>query len=329
MRRLLKPYNLLLYLLAILAFFFFGLIYASLIDAGKDQGLAAGAIVLGYGVMGAFFAFIVSLFAASRLSRAMVIRLNQVLALAIVLCLAYIIWNYNVNVKPKRDQQKKEVPTKPVPTTPVGQISTAGFLSIPMAEESPGQGTQGILGLGIFSPRLFDVEALHLYNNLNYEKTIDEHLPSDSITFQRNEFGSFEITYAPPYLMPEHMKLDYDILKFQVVAVLDDFIEIVVNSRTRQTSFVSRESGILEYWPDFLLGVSSVELIDRISQQVHVKPIQNASIVKSTYSFMRPLLIQQDWMKILLLDEDFQSKGEGWIKWKSEKELLVSYSLLS
>ncbi|MDX1317257.1 MAG: hypothetical protein R3262_06895, partial [Xanthomarina gelatinilytica] len=59
-----KPYSFLMYFLAIIAFFFLGIVYANITEAGKGQMLAGGAIVFGYGVIGAFIGLCLSIFTA-------------------------------------------------------------------------------------------------------------------------------------------------------------------------------------------------------------------------------------------------------------------------
>ena len=86
---MLKPSSLLLYLLAIIASFFVGLSIAGLIEAGKHQALAGGAIVLGYGVMGAVIGLLIALFIAWKSSYTIRFRLNIFLALGILAFFVY------------------------------------------------------------------------------------------------------------------------------------------------------------------------------------------------------------------------------------------------
>lgn len=81
MKSYFKGASLLLYLLAMLSFFIIGLFYAGFIDAGKNQGLAGGAIVLGYGIMGAGIGLIASLFLVAYDRGRAVITTNKVLAI--------------------------------------------------------------------------------------------------------------------------------------------------------------------------------------------------------------------------------------------------------
>jgi FtsH-binding integral membrane protein len=103
--QMVKPYSWLLYLLAVLASFFAGLSYAGFIDAGKDQGLAAAAIVLGYGVIGAAIGLVGALFVAYQARRRTVFRLNIILVLCIAAFAGYFYMMYLERQKAKAESQ--------------------------------------------------------------------------------------------------------------------------------------------------------------------------------------------------------------------------------
>jgi hypothetical protein len=119
MKQFFKPYNLLMYLLALLSFFFVGVSYAGITEAGKNQGLAGGAIVLGYGVIAAGIAFVISLFIASGTGRKRIIRINQILTIVLLGFIAYFSWSYQKRAKAKSSEPKSELPVKSRPSTTV------------------------------------------------------------------------------------------------------------------------------------------------------------------------------------------------------------------
>ena len=109
--KLLKLYSFLLYILAIITFFFVGISVAGIVDAGKNQGLAGGAIVLGYAVVGAVIGLILSLLVANKTSRKVIFRLNIILALSILGFIAYYQIRYQNRQEAKmKEQQKTELP---------------------------------------------------------------------------------------------------------------------------------------------------------------------------------------------------------------------------
>jgi len=323
---MLKPRSLLFYLLSLIFSFFVGLIIAGILEAGKGQMLAGGAIVLGYGVVAAIIGLIFAFFITGRASRKFVVTGNIVLVISIIA-----IWGYfYIRHQNKQNAKEKENIEQPKKQTSPGINTLQSSKAIAMlAEDHLNPQANKAMGLGMFSPNLFEMQVLYFYGNLNLEKSVLEHWPTDSITFKQSQYGGFDIVTAPPYLLPDHLKMDYDMLYFRVVSVTEDFIEVIVNTTTEQTAFVDRRFGTLYYWPEFLLRVNSVEFIYDDGQEVLVKPLDHAGTVQAAYSFMRPVRIKQDWIFVHLLNQDFKKVGKGWIKWYSDEKLLIKYSLLS
>ncbi|MBR9916075.1 MAG: hypothetical protein GYB32_14885 [Algicola sp.] len=109
--QLLKLYSFLFYLLALIAFFFMGITIAGIVGAGKNQGLAGGAIVLGYAVIASLIGLVISLVVANKTSRKIIFRLNIILALSIVGFVTYYQIKYEQRQKAQRiERQKTEQP---------------------------------------------------------------------------------------------------------------------------------------------------------------------------------------------------------------------------
>jgi len=164
---------------------------------------------------------------------------------------------------------------------------------------------------------------------LSFEKTVDEHTPYDSILFNRLEYGGYDISYAPPWLHPEHLKLDYELLYFKVLSEGKDFLQIEVNRENGRTAWVDKNKGQLSYWPHFLLKVHSVSLSEHLKYNVYHRPFEYADKVKLDYTILRPIIIEDEWLKVELVDEGYTIVGSGWIKWRDQERILVQYSLLS
>ena len=103
MRTIFKPYSLLSHLLSLILFFFIGLLFAKWTEAGKGQMLAAGAIVLSYGIVGGFSGLCLSVFVSSRWDKKNMIRLNLI---NMILILG--LWGYFYNAYQKRKKEKDE-----------------------------------------------------------------------------------------------------------------------------------------------------------------------------------------------------------------------------
>ena len=310
MKKLFKPACLFLYLLTIIVFFFIGTFYVGISGAAKNQGLAGGAIVLWYGLNYAFFAFLASLFLAYHASPGTIVRVNKILGITFLVVISIFVYLFI---------QRKKAKAEPLTVS-------ALHMNAHVADEF---GEVDKMGMGFFSPDFINSSTLFFYSNPHHSKSVQEHPPVDSINFIRNERGSFDISYAPPWLQPEHLKLDYDLLYFKVRSLSRDFIEVMVNNTTQKTLFVSRYAGDLALWPEFLLGVHSVEFDSPTDHPVKIKPLDHASEVNIKFDFMHPLMIRDDWMFVELWNNDFKPVGNGWILWQKDGKLLIRYSLLS
>jgi hypothetical protein len=321
--QVLKPYSLLLYFLSFIAFFFVGASIAGLIGAAKNQGLAGGAIVFGYAVIAAFIAFIIAIVIASKVNRKLIVNLNKILAILIVVFFSYFAIKYQTQQKKKQELDNPKIEKSKVPTK-----TTEPIAMLHLNSENEVAKTK-LTGLGMFAPNIYENKVLYFYANINYEKALNEHMPIDSITFKRDKYHNILIATAPPWLMPEHLKLDYGILYFKIKSVFREFVEVEVNTTNGQSSYASTESGTIMYWPKFFLSVNSVEFLEPKAQTVYVRPFNLAGTVNADYSFMRTLKIQNQWMYVELLTDDFKKVGKGWIQWRKDGKLLITYSLLS
>tara|TARA_R110000850_G_scaffold150497_1_gene273193 strand:- start:91835 stop:92827 length:993 start_codon:yes stop_codon:yes gene_type:complete len=330
MKKILKPASLLFNVLTLLVFFLLGLFYAGLTGAGKNQGLAGGAIVLGWGVLFGGIAFITSFFITYKVEHKKIVIGNWVLF--ILLLIGYGITHYRFLQKQKL-RETKEPPAKERPVSPTHTTDQTAMLTISEIEAIKTFKTPGIqentMGMGYFSPNYYETNVLYFYGDLNLEKALMEHMPYDSITFNRNKYNSFEIATAPPWLVPHHLKLDYGMLYFRIESVTEEFVEVVVNTTNDQTSYVSKQAGKVVYWPEFLLRVHSVEFPHDSNRKVRARPFEASGIINTPYEFMRPLKIKGDWAEVLLLDGGFKKVGKGWIRWQEGGKLLVLYNLLS
>jgi len=62
---------------------------AKLVGAGEGQMLAAGAIILSYGVIGAVIGFVLSIILGNNIQKSALVKLNIALVLLIIACFLY------------------------------------------------------------------------------------------------------------------------------------------------------------------------------------------------------------------------------------------------
>jgi hypothetical protein len=341
MNNLIRPASLLLYLLAVITCFLVGMYIAGITNAGEGQGLAGGAIVLWYGIIAAFAAFLFALIGAYFLTTRTIKIANLAIFIVFVLLISVLVFKVK-NAESSLDEREK-----PVWTAQFAQISNSlnwprkRFLENNLYIRAYTFGLQKVqcwmnlekgsqdTGLGFFKPNMHQLKSLYFYTDLNFGKSHTDHTPFDSISFGYNAYENLEITYAPPCLLPTHNKTDYGILLFKVVSISSEFIEIEVNTTTGQTSWVSRFDGDILYWPGFLLTVNSVEFLPASDQSVRIKPLDYASTIDIPFVFMRPARIKAQWMLVELLDQELKPITQGWIQWMDGNKILIKYSLLS
>ncbi|MBK6731468.1 MAG: hypothetical protein IPG60_11080 [Bacteroidetes bacterium] len=184
-------------------------------------------------------------------------------------------------------------------------------------------------GLGMVSFDYTTHPTIYFYTyNIKSESYLDLQ-PYDSIVFNNIPYNESEIISAPPYLMPAHMKMDYGLLLFKIISITKNFIEIEVNASLEQTAWVSREVCNIMLWPEFMLNVYSVEIMDTIQNPLRVVPFSHGSqLMYHAYSILQPVQIKGDWMQVILYDGNLNKLDEGWIRWRENNKLLVNYSLL-
>lgn len=110
MKRFFSVRNILFYLLTLVLFFLLGTITSGLAGAGKNQGLASGAIVLGYGVIAGFIAFILAIISVQVIKEKLVKSLNIIFACIIAIIIIILIYRFQTRESSESNnlQIKKE-----------------------------------------------------------------------------------------------------------------------------------------------------------------------------------------------------------------------------
>jgi hypothetical protein len=317
MSKFIKPSSILFYLLSFLVFVIIGAAFAGLTGAAEGQGLAGGAIVLGYGIMFGFFAIIAAIVLVYSIPNKVIVIGNRVLFLLLLVLIAILFIRQKQRIKAKEDEAQSRKTTDFIKPAVYTEVKN----NFPQTDENS-------IGMGFFSPNFYDYPVMYFYGNPNLSKTTQDNFRTDSIAFTQSDPGNYSISYAPPWLQPNHMKMDYGILYFEVQTLGMEFIEITVNTSTQRTSYVSRFEGNIILWPEFLLRVYAIEMIPGSPQTIRVNPLDYAGEVNNEYEFLQPISIKNEWLQVELQDKNLQPITTGWLRWKKEEKLLISYSLL-
>ncbi|MBB6325557.1 hypothetical protein FHS59_001172 [Algoriphagus iocasae] len=316
MNKYIKPSSIAFYLLIFLLAFIIGAAAAGLSGVAKGQGLAGGAIVLGYGLMTALGGIILGIIIVSRASIDLIKKANWIiLALAVIIVVFLRLRSSDKKTNEKSDPQPK--------------IQTSPSLPASLMANFTGKSSSTEIGLGLFTPNYVENNVLYFYSVQNPDIPIEDNPKLDSITFSLSEHGDFTIQTAPPWLQPEHLKLDYGIIYFKIMQIGKDYILLEGNSTTKTTYFVSKWSGDILYWPEFILSTFMLEFPEGKVQPVRIKPLENASIVQKPVRNMRAISVQDSWVEVEILDDQWSPIDKGWIRWRDESKILIKYSLLS
>ncbi len=325
MNKYFKPASILFYIFMLLVFFFIGVYTGKLFGVADNQGLAGGAIVLGWGVLFGGIAFLASFFIVRVIRTKNIVLLNILLFVLLLLSILLTYLNYQARQALKDNPEENQEQPELKPVTPTTMFLTKSNFDKTIAKVESTSDNE--MGLGFFTPNYYEFPVLYFYGGVNLEKSINDHSPQDSVVFTQQEGYKLSTSYAPPWLFPEHLKLDYELMAFKVLGLGNDFLKVEVNKVTGQIAYLDKTKGTYKTWPEFLRTKASLEPIEKENQTVHIKPLKHASKVQVDFKWMQPLLIERTWMYVKLLDEHHKEQGRGWVQWRNDERLLVRYSL--
>jgi len=303
-------------LFAFILGFSLGVLYGNL-TLPKGSGLAGSAIVLGDGLIGALLLLIISIFLVRKLSAGLLKKINIVFSVLVIILIGWSVYRHLTKApQEKRNDQMPKMETV---------APSALLFSNLQKEKNPGS-----MGMGMCKPKFFEYNVLYFYSNPNLEKSSLEHTPTDSVVFKRGD-GFTEITYAPPYFVPEYLKLDYDMLYLKTLTVGLDWIEVEVNKTSGLSSWVNSSPVSFIGWSEFLLKAISLDIIDEESNPLKIKPLDHASIIANAeYEFLIPRFVKGEWVMVELRNElHINNNSTAWVRWTDGKKLLVKINLLS
>ncbi|HNP07412.1 MAG TPA: hypothetical protein PKN99_07280 [Cyclobacteriaceae bacterium] len=185
------------------------------------------------------------------------------------------------------------------------------------------------LGIGIASPTIEPGRSLYFYATPDFDVLPDRFKPIDSITFKKGEHYT-DIATAPPWLVPEHLKLDYGIFTFRVLTYSQNWLEVIVNNTNGLTRWVDRHAFGYTEWGTYLTEIVAVEIIDVDKNPIRISPQDNASILAQVPDAqLRPIAVKGDWLLVSTVGLADRIVPTGWVRWKRDGVMLVMYSILS
>ena len=292
----------------------------------SGDGLAGAATAAMSAFLGLFIGIVLSIVLLRKLEE----RSKLILAIILTLISVVLFGVFHYQFKQRQQEKQQEnvglfgangmdravsepiaMATKPAPTTPK-------LLKL-------SDGTE--MGIGIVSISPEEGKVLRFYSKPLHYELAENAEAIDSLTF-KDARHFVDLATAPPWFVPQYLKLDYGILQLVAVTVQKNWIEVIVNKTNGKKAWLYKEDVGFKYWPEFLLEVNSVELLNptdfppRIKSIDHASPIQNLNYDGIFY----PVAVKDDWLQV---HPDKEVDHDIWIRWKRDGVLLVKYSMLS
>ncbi len=203
-------------------------------------------------------------------------------------------------------------------------VVLASILAAPASAQRP----DAPQGIGMVRPPIVPGNKLYFYLPTDLFAPPDAVAPIDSLVFVAG-VPSVD-AQGPPWLSPEVLKLDYELLWFRARTLMQFWIEVEVNPQGDRR-WLDRAAVEFLAWPEFLLQVFAVETADPENNPVRVAPDATAPPLDlSTEVILRPAGIRGEWIWVEIMpDMGANPTANGWLRWTDGARLLVQYSLLS
>lgn len=277
-----------------------------------NAGLVAGAMVLWYGIFGLLIGIIASFFICRKAESKTLLIAN--LIMLVILGVFFVKASRRFAEMRTESERQIEELKKP---RPVAASVVRMHKDFPEA------------GLGIASIKLEKPREIWFYNppagdSGQYVKSTDKIVLTEGQHYM-------EISSAPPWLVPEHLKLDYQIFNFKVLSKNDDYLEVEVNKTDQTTRWIHEDDARYATWPDFLLNCFSVEPIHPQDNLLRIKPMSHASPLAQDHSqhILKPVRVEPEWIQVEILDQDMKKISKAWIRWLQNGHIIIRYNLLS
>lgn len=279
----------------------------------KNVGLAGGAMVLFYGLIGLVIGLVISLIIRNKLSAKVLLGANILFSLVVAW---FVVRIYQIRQTSKAAAlHERERLQQLKPTAPAAPIQ--------LQDRPP-------MGIGIAKPKLVPDQRLYFYSAPSTNSSSEQLPPIDSLTFKQTPQG-IDIATAPPWLVPERLKLDYQVFHFLVLSQNRSFLQVVGNKTNGKTVWIAKSQVDYEDWPSFLLKVHSLQARDWENNPLRTKPWTHAPplLQYNQQNILQPLQVKDHWIEVNILDQNYRQLEKAWLRWRSESELLITYDLFS
>ena len=143
---------------------------------------------------------------------------------------------------------------------------------------------------------------------------------------------------VPDWFRPETLWLDYSLFTFRVVGETESALEVVVDADTGRTLWLRRQPGVVfKSWSRFLTeDVTGFSRLDPASNPLRMSPDPSAPVVpysgseEQGWECLAVAEVRGPWARVRRSDLCAFGDAEpvdGWVRWRDENELLISYGM--
>ena len=170
-----------------------------------------------------------------------------------------------------------------------------------------------------------------------YQDTLQQQ-PVKIITIIKNKEEDLVLKnpeQAQKWFSPETFSPDYSLFVMRVDTMIGKWYRVYVNNETKTTLWTKKEAIKKFYaWPEFLINRTTAVEVGYMSQAVKKLPSDNAPTIKKLENedCLEALEVQGEWIKVRTntkLDCNTCKKPvkAGWIRWKKDGKLIISFAL--
>ncbi len=281
----------------------------------KMHGFAGGVTIFWYAVFGALIVGIGTLAVVNKISKRAKQAWLIIASIIAVLLVAGLMYRIN-----SLENKEPDYKNKPV-TQPTLKLKLINYA------HNTTQKQENVPGIGFAFVKFQSLHPLYFYSTGQLDVDPFPDAIVDSVTFQSDNH-QITIATAPPWLVSEYLKMDYDVFMFKVMAITQNRIQVEVNKQLGKKLWLNLSDVSFMYWPKFILNANSIEAIDSEANPVKIKPLDHATTLSSQGNTpLRPLAVTNEWVLVSTNGLADRIAPAGWIRWKKEGSILITYSL--
>ncbi|MBC7850693.1 MAG: hypothetical protein H7Y31_13210 [Chitinophagaceae bacterium] len=189
--------------------------------------------------------------------------------------------------------------------------------------------SENAIGVGIILLDITKIRHLEFHSDTSSASIASVKFVENNVGVVEPDPGSAE------WFVPEQFYPSYDIFVLRVVTTTSNWLKVFVNNNGKTYWLRSQESIRFMTWPDFLLKkVNAISKHEILKASIRTYPDSKSKAIKMLESkdCLDILEIKGDWIHVQTdksdCSESLKPVRSGWIQWRFNNQLQISYSLV-